>query len=256
MWRCDRCRLVFPDPMPLPLRGLEQHYGVAPDDYFQHHDIAAKLKGAAALLRRAEELIGGSGRLLDIGAGRGEMLRAARDRGWSVVGVEPSSAFAAYARKYSGAAVRQDPVDRCNFAPCSFDAVILSAVLEHLYDPDGTVREASRVLRQGGVLFVDVPNEEGLYFRLGNLYQRMRRRDWVVNLSPTFSPFHTFGFGPCSLRLLLSKHGLEPVDWRVYGGSSSSVPAEGGALGSLERAAADLITTMSGLGGLGTYIET
>jgi hypothetical protein len=31
----------------------------------------------------------------------------------------------------------------------------------------------------------------------------------VVNLSPTFSPFHVYGFNPKALRVLLSKHGFE-----------------------------------------------
>jgi SAM-dependent methyltransferase len=149
----------------------------------------------------------------------------------------------------------REPIERCGFADHSFDAVILAAVLEHLYDPDATVREIARVLRPGGAFFVDVPNEAGLYFRLGNLYQKLRGRDWVVNVAPTFEPFHVFGFSPRALRALLRKHGLEVRDWRVYGGRSM-VPRRGGALGALEHLAARAVTAASNLGELGTYIET
>jgi SAM-dependent methyltransferase len=255
VWRCGTCGLIFPNPMPVPVGGLEQHYGVPPDDYFEQHDTDARGAAAEGILRRAQELTGGTGRLLDIGAGRGELLRAARAQGWSATGIEPSEAFARHAAHYSGAEIRREPVEHCGFSEGSFDVVVMGSVLEHLYNPDETVREIARVLRRGGALYVDVPNEVGLYFRVGNFYQKLRRRDWVVNTAPTFSPYHVFGYGPKSLRALLAKHGLRPKVWQVYAGEAM-VPARGGALGALERLAAQVVTAASSVGDLGTYIET
>jgi SAM-dependent methyltransferase len=255
VWRCGRCSLIFPNPMPVPVGGLEQHYGVPPDDYFEQHDTESRGAAAVGVLRRAEELIGGQGRLLDIGAGRGELLRAARDAGWSATGIEPSEAFARHAALYSGAEIRREAVEHCGFDQGSFDVVVMGSVLEHLYNPDETVREIARILRRGGALYVDVPNEVGLYFRVGNLYQRLRGRNWVVNTAPTFSPYHVFGYSPRSLRALLAKHGLKPKVWEVYAGQSM-VPSRGGALGALERLAAQAVTAASRMGNLGTYIET
>ena len=253
IWRCGKCGLIFPNPMPVPIHGLDQHYAVAPDIYFEHHEKQTKTDNAAGLLRQAETLIGGKGTLLDIGAGRGELLHAGVEGGWKVVGIEPSTTFAEHVRK-SGIEVRQEPVEQCRFPSSYFDVVVLAAVLEHLYNPDETIHEISRILRPGGALYLDVPNEEGLYFRLGNFYQRLRGRDWVVNLAPTFSPFHLFGFGPKSLRALLLKHGLTPKLWHVYAGTSL-VPAHG-VFGFLEQQAAKAVTAVSKIGELGTYIET
>lgn len=239
--------------MPLPVNGLDQHYAVAPGEYFEHHETETKSNSAAGLLKQAEALVGNKGVLLDIGAGRGELLHAAVEQGWKAVGIEPSPTFAEHVRQ-SGIEVRQEPVEQCRFPASSFDVVILAAVLEHLYNPDETIREISRILRPGGALFLDVPNEQGLYFRLGNFYQKLRGRDWVVNLAPTFSPFHIFGFGPKSLRRLLSKHGFTPKHWHVYGGTSF-VPGHG-LSGFLEQQAAKAVTAVSRIGELGTYIET
>ncbi len=55
--------------------------------------------------------------------------------------------------------------------------------------------------------------------RLGNLYMKARGRDWSINLSPTFSPFHVVGFSPSSLKKVLASQGfeihkLEVVKWR------------------------------------------
>jgi SAM-dependent methyltransferase len=255
LWRCGGCGLIFPNPMPVPLGGLAQHYSLDADDYFARHDTGAKTEIYHLLLRQAESLAGGKGRVLDIGSGRGELLRAARDDGWEAVGIEPSETFARYAEEYSGASVRRARIEECDFEGGSFDAVILSAVLEHLYEPDATVREISRVLRRGGALFVDVPNETGLYFRLGNLYNRLRGRDWSVNLSPTFEPYHLFGFNPRSLRALLAKHGLRVALWRCYGGHAE-LPGRGGLVGALEGLAARAVTAASEHGDLGLQIET
>jgi 2-polyprenyl-3-methyl-5-hydroxy-6-metoxy-1,4-benzoquinol methylase len=241
--------------MPVPKGGLAQHYGMNADDYFEHHDVNTKSEGALSLLRRAGELTGGKGRLLDIGSGRGELLSVAQLEGWTPVGIEPSPSFAEHAMKHSGAEIRCMPVEECGFDTGSFDVVVLSAVLEHLYNPDQTISEVSRILRAGGALFLDVPNELGLYFRVGNLYQRSRGRNWVVNTAPTFSPFHVFGFSPRSLRALLSKHKLKPRDWRVYPGEAM-VPSRGGPIGACESIAAKAVTALSKIGSLGTYIET
>ena len=255
IWRCEGCGLVFPNPMPLPARGVGELYALDPEHYFQNHDLGYKLEGARQMVTCAERLTGGRGRLLDVGSGRGDVLLAAREAGWEATGIDLSPSFADYAERRSGCRVLREPIERCGFRPGSFDVVILAAVLEHLYDPDTTVREIARVLRPGGAFFVDVPNEAGLYFRLGNLYQRLRGRDWVVNVAPTFEPFHVFGFSPRSLRALLGKHGLEVRDWRVYDGRSM-VPGRGGLLGLLEHLAARAVTAASNVGELGTYIET
>lgn len=217
--------------------------------------METKERAYAQLLTRASEIAGGTGRVLDVGAGRGELLRAALRQGWHGVGVEPSAPFADYATRHSGAEIRRASLEQCAFPDASFDVVILGAVLEHLYNPNETIREIARILRPGGALFVDVPNETGLYFRVGNAYQRLRGRDWTVNLAPTFEPFHVFGFNPTSLRRLLSKHGFATIHWHVYAGHAL-VPGARSVIGMLERVAAHLVTAASRFGELGTYIET
>ena len=253
IWQCGKCGLIFPNPMPVPV--AVEHYEVPAEEYFENFELDQKRKNAQGQLAQAEELAGRKGKLLDIGAGRGELLKVAIERGWEAVGVEPSESFANFAEKHSGAKVFRRELTDCGFADDSFDVVILGAVLEHLYNPDETTREIARILKPAGLLFVDVPNEQGLYFRLGNLYQRLRRRDWVVNLAPTFSPFHVFGYGTRSLRSLLSKHGFTPKFWRVYGGTSY-VPSRGGLAGEVEKIGAHAVTAISNLGSMGTYIET
>lgn len=84
---------------------------------------------------------------------------------------------------------------------------------------------------------------------------KKRRTTRVINLSPTFSPFHVFGFTPRSLRALLSKHGLKPEVWRLYEGICL-LPESGGFAAMVEKLAARVVTRLSKLAGLGNYVET
>lgn len=255
IWSCGQCGLIFSDPMPYPVGGLAQHYDVSADDYFAAHDKAGKQANASNLIRKAEELLGRTGKLLDIGVGRGEIVLAAKEQGWDVEGIEPSDSFADYAEKQTGAKIWRTSVDDVELPGDTYDCIVLAAVLEHLYNPDQIVAKLAAALKEGGLLYVDVPNEMGLYFIVGNAYQKLRGRDWCVNLAPTFSPFHLYGFGPKSLRALLGKHGLEPKVWTVCGGTSL-VPPRGGLTGRLESLASKMVTALSNIGEMGTYIET
>ena len=241
--------------MPMPINGLEQHYSVSPQDYFHNHDASDRLEYASLLMQQLQELHIAKGKLLDIGAGRGEVLRVARENGWSVIGIETSPTFADYAARYSGAQIIQAPLNECDFQANSFDAIVLGAVLEHLYNPDETIKEIARILKPGGALFVDVPNEQGLYFILGNYYQKFRRRDWVVNLAPTFPPYHVFGFGPQSLRKLLAKHSLRPAIWYVFS-VRSLLSRRPGLMGFVEQQATKLVTVLTKNNRYGEYIAT
>lgn len=254
IWQCRSCGLIFPNPMPVPIGGIRQHYELPPEDYFEHFTTEVKNASALALLNQAQALVGQSGRLVDIGSGRGELLRAAREAGWQVTGIEPSVSFAEHARQYSGAQVLTEPIEKCDLPAGKFDIAVLSGVLEHLLNPDETIRTIAGTLRSGGALYLDVPNEQGLYFRTGNFYHRSRRRRWVVNLSPTWPPFHVFGFSPKSLRKLLAKHSFDVAHLACYS-DDSYVPASATLIGKLERRAANVVTSLSKFGGMGSFID-
>ena len=255
IYRCQSCELVFPHPMPFPRGGLAQHYEVDQSEYFSHHNLDEQLANAREMIATAESLLPGTGKLLDVGVGRGHVLKAARERCWDVLGLEPSESFASFAEEFSGAPVMRTTLENSNLQSESFDVVILSAVLEHLYNPDEVIGHVARVLRTGGLLYVDVPNESGLYFLVGDLYQKLLGRDWTIHLAPTHSPYHVFGFNLKSLRRLLAKHGLSVARWTVFGGTSC-LPRRGGVAGLIEHHATRLVSDLSGRVGRGGYLIT
>ena len=107
---------------------------------------------------------GAGRRLLDVGCGSGEFLLRMRERGWDVLGVEPDPVAAAAARR-GGLDVRDGMLDDAAFPDESFDAIVLSHVIEHVHDPIALLRECGRVLRPGGTLVLMTPNLESVGHR-------------------------------------------------------------------------------------------
>lgn len=214
--QCERCSLVFPDPFPYATRPATM-YG-DPEKYFGPDDPTL-LERSRVMVRDARARVTGNATsLLDIGCGRGQVLKAAEVEGLSrVMGLEISDEMVAHAKaRYGVNVVRKSIEDLAATNPEPFDIVILSAVLEHLYDPDAAIAALSKVTRPGSIVYIDVPCEPSLMTMIGNGLNRVRGKKTVLNLSPTWPPYHVFGFNPRSLRTLLSKHGFDLEDLQIW----------------------------------------
>lgn len=111
-----------------------------------------------------------TGDVLEIGCGKGQLLKQLKEWGWTVHGVEPSPEMTAIANKYYGLDVRVDTVEHLMYPPNSFDAVIMIMVLEHLYDPFEALRRIVSWIKPGGEFIFAIPYFEGLEFRLHGKY--------------------------------------------------------------------------------------
>lgn len=203
--------------MPFPRENRLEELYVDAETYFRGHDVESKKVGGLQMMRDFEKRLGRKGRYLDVGCGVGELLWAAKEAGWEYEGVDPSREFVEIGKKFLGVEGRVCLLEEAGFPDDYFDAVSMSAVVEHIYNPMGLLVEIKRVLKPGGVFWFDAPNEDGLYMRVGNLYMKLRGRDWVVSMAPTFPPFHVQGFNPNSIRHLLRRADLELESLQIYG---------------------------------------
>jgi SAM-dependent methyltransferase len=137
--------------------------------------------------------------LVDVGAGRGRFVAAARRAGYDARGLEPDPARAAAAAR-AGVALEVAGVEDAGVAAGSVEAVTLWHVLEHVGDPDAAVARVASWLTPGGGVVVGVPNLASLQARLGG------PRWFHLDL-----PRHRTHFTPAGLEALLRRHGLEPV---------------------------------------------
>jgi len=151
-------------------------------------------------LRSIERLVR-PGRLLDVGAGLGYLLDAARRRGWRGVGLETSEFAVRHARREFGLDVRQQTLDDAALDDAAFDLVVMRDVLEHTRHPRAALARAHRLLRPGGVLALSVPNFGSLNARLGGPHWRHLRL-----------PQHLFHFTPEALERLLRESGFRVAE--------------------------------------------
>jgi 2-polyprenyl-3-methyl-5-hydroxy-6-metoxy-1,4-benzoquinol methylase len=97
--------------------------------------------------------------LLDIGCGNGDFLLSAREAGWDVAGIDPDPKAGAVATQ-RGLNVSVGSVESLTGRSGCYDAITLSHVLEHVHEPRLVVQAIHRLLKPGGVIYVDTPNIE------------------------------------------------------------------------------------------------
>jgi SAM-dependent methyltransferase len=148
------------------------------------------------------------GRLLDVGCGRGDLGSWFVQRGWSVVGVEPSAGACAVARR-RGVDARTGMLTDMKLPPKSFDGVVFRHSLEHVADPVADLQRVRLALCDAGVAVISVPNF--------GCWQRESFGDRWLHLD---LPRHRFHFDSDSLRATLERSGFIHISTRT---SSSAV---------------------------------
>lgn len=111
----------------------------------------------AALARNLEPLPHPQARLLDVGCGNGNYLEFARRAGWQVQGVDFDPVAVATARE-RGLDVFEGTIKVLAGERACYDRITLSHILEHVYDPWDVLADCYRLLKPGGVLWLETPN--------------------------------------------------------------------------------------------------
>jgi SAM-dependent methyltransferase len=207
--RCRSCRTERIDPHPGPA-GLAALYD---SDYFQEGYLPFEERRRADFRRRLSELesfppvrlarrLGRAPRCLDVGAGIGLFMVEARNRGYRVEGVEPSTAGRQLAADRHGLKLREGwPA-----AGEEFDLVTFWDVLGHAEDPLGLLAEARRRLEPGGGVVLKLPNFRSAWYRVRTWMSR-RRRVNLLHAPTVIWRFHRAG----AIRIL-RRSGFE-LEW-------------------------------------------
>lgn len=210
--RCLNCKVLYTYPTLLP--ESNPYENETADEYFQLHNSELKIAKGEELATFAENVLGKSGKMLEIGCGQGELLIGAARRGWQVCGIEMTEHYAKLAQS-NDIEIEIGSVENSKLLKADYDVILLAAILEHLYNPLEILKKVRSALCIGGMVFIDVPNESSFTMRAGNFYMKMRGRDGVINLSPTFAPYHVVGFSPESLKFVLQSSGLSVYQMEV-----------------------------------------
>ncbi|MEJ5207454.1 class I SAM-dependent methyltransferase [Denitratimonas sp. CY0512] len=134
--------------------------------------VRMDVDGKEKLLRKFFPEVRAGGRLLDIGCGMGGFLLAGMRAGLKVRGVEPSASHSKAATELFDLDVVSGYYKKGMFEE-KFDIVILSHVIEHIYQPGEFLECVVDALAPGGRLLVITPNAQALTAKLCGRYWSM-----------------------------------------------------------------------------------
>jgi SAM-dependent methyltransferase len=138
-----------------------------------------------------------NGTFLDVGSGTGAFVNEMKQRGWQVTGLEPDEDARTVAKELYNIELMsmnmftQLPAD-------SFDAITLWHVMEHVHDLSAYVEQLKTLLKQEGKFFIAVPNYTSKDAAVYGEY-------WAAYDVPR----HLYHFSPCSVQVLMERHGLK-----------------------------------------------
>jgi SAM-dependent methyltransferase len=215
---CRECGLVWSNPRPSEDEVRRYYSSEYRLDYKGHstpsmRHIARSGRGALNRYRALAPYVKPGDRVLDAGAGGGEVVYVLRALGFDASGVEPDEQYASHARKALGVPVATGFVQDAVFPAGSFDVVTMYHALEHVEDPSSILSRLRGWMVDRGVLLIEVPNVE------------------AVCIAPAhrFHFAHFYHFNRDALEALGRKAGFEPV--------RTTTSSDGGNLTSVFRAA-------------------
>ncbi|MFH1826209.1 MAG: class I SAM-dependent methyltransferase [bacterium] len=204
--QCLRCGLVYLDFQSIN----EESPTIYSDDYWWRENkkqtFISKLEKThrnwllLSEINRFKHLIQKGGKILDVGCGNGDFLKLCQTRGFAVSGVETAAAAAELAKKTNKIDVFTGELPQANFPSDNFDAVTLFHVLEHLPEPALILKEVHRILKNHGLLIIQLPNIDSWQFKI------FKQRWFGLQI-----PYHLYHFSPETLKQLLKKAGFKNI---------------------------------------------
>ena len=124
------------------------------------------------------------------------------DRGVAISGAEITGHLVEACRNNGLDVHRVNDFSHIPFEDGDFDVVYLMQVFEHLRNPHGFMNELARILKNGGMLYLAVPNA-------ASIWRKVFAKNWV---SGWFAPFHLFHYNRDTLAKLAEQHGFDVTE--------------------------------------------
>ncbi len=161
--KCKSCGLTYVNPQ-LKKDELPAFY---PATYYGGKPFFYEIVDAHSRYKWLHKIVGKhTGKLLDVGCGKGLLLKLFAQSGWEVAGIELSDNSARYATEVLGLRVLNKDIDNCDFSEESFDLITSFHSLEHLNDPLSALKTIGWLLKPDSLLIVQVPRYNSFYSKI------------------------------------------------------------------------------------------
>ena len=200
---CNLCNHLFTEFEPTEGE-IEQIYsddyffkgGAGYEDYTLEKDML--IKRGSYYANKIKKYIS-VGKVLDIGAAAGFILKGFENNGWQGTGIEPNRRMVEYGRKVVGVSIKKGTIETVELEG-KFDLVVLIQVVAHMYDLQKAFRKIYHLLKPGGCVLIETWNKDSLTARAFG-------RNWHE-----YSPPGTLNyFSKRTLNLLMTKNDFSLV---------------------------------------------
>lgn len=203
-YRCSQCDLIF---LNREMTG-EDVLNYYRERYFNNYvqeQISVFRKDTYKTTLSVIERFKSPGSLLDIGCGIGLMLKEAKDRGWEILGVDPSKQSIDYARRLVGDYFICGTLDEVS-EDRQFDCVTMINVLDMMIDGNRQLAKVNSLLKRGGMIYIRIPNG---FFHAS--LARLSSRFKCLTFINRYLIFHSYSLTPRAVKNLLARCGYEDV---------------------------------------------
>jgi 2-polyprenyl-3-methyl-5-hydroxy-6-metoxy-1,4-benzoquinol methylase len=200
---CINCTHVFTDFIPTSTE-LNQIYS---DDYFfkggaGYNDYTLEkemlIKRGEYYAKKIHPLVM-PGKVLDVGAAAGFILKGFENKGWQGIGVEPNHSMTTYGKNEVGVNILSGTIETVDIKD-TFDLVTLIQVVAHIYDLHNSMNRINSFLKPGGHVLIETWNKDSLTAKVFG-------RNWHE-----YSPPGTLNFfSKKTLNQLMLKHNFYKV---------------------------------------------
>lgn len=166
--RCKNCQMVYANPR-FKESIAENLY--SEDDYTEYYKIKLipsidyrKTVLAKNKYNQIAKYFYGPGKVLDIGSGLGEVLSVFKDNGWDCLGIEFNEFAANYSKNEYGLNIINKNIYHFNSSE-KFDVIMLWGVLEHFFKPMDILLKVNDLLKDDGLLLLEVPSADSVLVR-------------------------------------------------------------------------------------------
>lgn len=162
--KCSNCQLLFTNPRPTQ-SVIAPYYNFP--EYYSHAGKAQNLTQwiyqnvrAYSISKKVQYIqqFQKKGKLLDYGCGTGDFLKAAKNQGWKIAGIEPNEKARIQANLKLKNKIKLS-IEEIN-KETKYDIITLFHVLEHIHELRTTTKNIINHLKPDGYLIVAVPNYE------------------------------------------------------------------------------------------------
>lgn len=207
---CEDCKVQFMNPQYTD-EYLDDYYSKYTKDEPEWDEPLSY--GHNFYLELLEKYIPHKGNILDIGCGKGHLLKQAKKRGWNCSGYDVDCNSVDYFSKKLGIKMFCGNFEKIDWQPNSFNVVSMHHVFEHLKNPISYLDIINSILVRNGILFIVIPNIKSLSsilkFRLEKLGIRKNNIGKYYDTS-----HHLFYYEPKTLSDILVKQGYKILHLR------------------------------------------